>query len=108
MNIASLAKHHDELCVLLKMLNYKFKIIGISETRLKDNVTHTIDLDEYIFLDTKTLTHAGGTALYVHNSIADDIKLRTDLSVQIEGMAESTFIELKQSRKKKPNMWMYL
>ena len=31
-NIASLSKHKDELESVLSMLNYKFDIIGISET----------------------------------------------------------------------------
>jgi hypothetical protein len=37
MNIASLVKHHEELSIFLKLLNYTFKIIGISEARLQEN-----------------------------------------------------------------------
>ena len=52
-NIASLPKHRDELSSLLNLINYKFKIIGISETRLNSNIGETIniEIDEYHFID---------------------------------------------------------
>lgn len=102
LNIASLTKHYEELSVLMKLLKYPFKIIGISETRLtKDmNESMNLELEEYFSIDTRTLTNAGGTRLYVHNSLKNDVKVRHDLSSNIENGFESIFVEIVQNRRK--------
>ena len=101
-NVASLTKHHEELRTLLNLIKFKFKVIGISETRLTTKIGETvnIELDSYQFFHTKTLSNAGGTGLYVHNSYMNNVKVRNDLSYQSENGYESTFIEISQARRK--------
>ena len=98
-NIASLQKHHDALCTLLENLQYNFKLIGTTETGIKEGSSHTpINIPNYTFYQTKTTTSKGGTALYVLDSLTH--KERTDLNIQLHGKMESTFIEIEQNNKK--------
>ena len=48
-NIASLSKNFEELTIFLKLLQYNFKVIGISETRITDASCDTkiVELDNY-------------------------------------------------------------
>jgi len=102
MNTSSLSKNFDELCILLKSLSYKFKIIGISETRLTGKFGENlyVELDGYSFVDTKTLSNAGGTGLYIHNSLKGDFKIRHDLCFNIENGFEATFVEISTKGRK--------
>ena len=80
LNIGSLAKHSDNLNATLSSLNLDFKIIGISETRItKVSVnTHNFNLPTYSFISNETESSAGGTALFIHDTMS--FKERTDLS----------------------------
>ena len=95
LNINSLSKHFDDLTALMKELNFAFKIIAITETRITTNsIPFNHNFPNYTFISNSTEASAGGTALYVHNSI--DIKVRNDLSSAIykSKLLESTFVEL--------------
>ena len=67
LNIASLGAHKDELEAILSMLNIKFDAIGISETKIKKNVTPNYDLSikGYNHFSTPTLACKGGVILYI-------------------------------------------
>ena len=97
-NIASLSKNFEELTIFLKLLQYNFKVIGISETRITDASCDTkiVELDNYCFVHTSTLTRAGGAGLYNHSSLNNNYKVRRDLSLQMESGFESVFIEITQ------------
>ena len=66
LNIASLQLHLDDLKTLLSMLNHSFSVIGITETKLKENsdTVINIDIDNYIFDDIRTKSHFGGCGIY--------------------------------------------
>ena len=51
MNIASLQGHIDDLKNLLSLLSHKFSVIGITETRIRENTEPliNINIDGYIF-----------------------------------------------------------
>ena len=61
MNIASLQAHIDELKALLALLDHPFYIIGITETKIRENheALIPIDLDNYFFHSVHTKTHFG-------------------------------------------------
>ena len=89
-------KHLDDLDHLLSTLNHKFKVVGISETRLKNcSIPHNLDIDGYTSpLLTTTKANAGGTALYISND--QKYKPRNDLAKDLysDRELESTFCEL--------------
>ena len=92
-NIASLNKHIDELGNLIYNLEHPFDIIGITETRLYDNVPLTnIEIDGYEFRHTPTITQYGGAGIYVKSCYGFDV--RNELSESIPNVSESLFIEL--------------
>ena len=95
LSISSLPKHFENLTALLQELEADFKIIGITETRLKtDTLPHNLDIPKYTFLANTTESSAGGTALYIHESL--DFRMRDDLAkcMYKSKELESTFIEL--------------
>ena len=102
LNIASLSKHKDELETMLKMINYQFDIIGISETKIEKNVTPIFDLNlqGYTYYGTPTESTKGGTLLYINNKLK--CKPRKDLNENLykSGELESTFVEIINPRKK--------
>ena len=67
LNIASLSKHKDELETVLSMLNYKFDIIGISETKIRFGIapTYDINIKGCNTLSTPTESEKGGTLIYM-------------------------------------------
>ena len=96
LNIASMAKHFDELNTLLSLLNHNFSFIGISETRFLKNQEPIFDfsIPGYSAINTPTESSAGGVLLYVSNSFA--FKPRLDLSqlmYQSKNL-ESVFVEI--------------
>ena len=101
LNIASLAKHFDELSTLLSLITHKFSFIGISETRfLKDHKpTFDFSIPGYRAIHTPTESTAGGVLLYVLDSLA--FKPRPDLSqlmYQSKNL-ESVFVEIVLPKK---------
>ena len=48
LNIASLSKHKEELETILNMIDLKFDILGITETKIKSNIDHSFDTNEWL------------------------------------------------------------
>jgi len=95
-NISSLPKHLEDLTSLIEDLQYDFKIIAISETRLvksKDSFQN-LSIPGYTFLSNETEASAGGTALYIRETLKS--KRRDDLSLQFYAskQLETTFCEI--------------
>ena len=85
---------------MLKVLDFKFDIIALSETKLKKNTKSVkrINLNEYFYEDTPTEAEKGGTILYISKSY--DYKRREDLEIYESKSIESTFVELILPKKK--------
>ena len=102
LNIGSLEKHKDELEVALSLLQFKFDVIGITETKIKSNISPNFDLkiNGYKHYQTPTEANKGGVIMYVldkHDSIP-----RKDLEklVYKSRILESTFVEIVVPNKK--------
>ena len=99
-NISSLPYHFDELLNLLASCKLKFKVIGISESRITS--THQpltpILLPGYAIEQTTTESTKGGTLLYISNDT--NYKSRKDLQIYKSKLLESTFIEIINSKQK--------
>ena len=102
LNIASLQYHFEDLKILLSTLENDFDIISISETKLKQNIPPTIDINipNYQFEHTPSNANKGGTLIYTSNK--HNYKPRMDLKSQLfeSKKVESTFIEIINSKGK--------
>ena len=97
LNISSLSKHIDSLSALIEQL-IPFEIIAITETRIsKEGIPHNIEIPPYTCILTKTEAAAGGTAIYIRNSLT--FKIRNDLKFLKEKFLESTFVEIIQPKR---------
>ena len=103
-NACFLNKNFEDLEYLLKSTNINYDIIAISETRIMKNleITKSINLKNYNFEYTPTVSTAGGTMLYIANHLA--YKPIHDLKIYKTNEFESTFIELINS--KNQNVWI--
>ena len=64
------------MTLLLSELQHAFDVIGLSETKIKDNCdpTSNITINAYDFISKPTLTNAGGVGLYVKEGIPFNIR----------------------------------
>ena len=96
LNISSLAKHFESLNILLNNLQTKFKIVALTETRIKHGSLCSLNfnLPGYSFISNDTEAAAGGTALYISHTL--NSKNRNDLSTTcyVSNKLESTFVEI--------------
>ena len=94
LNISSISAHIDDLRTFLNLAHHKFDIICISESRisLKHPQTTNIDLPGFNMEQTPTESSAGGTLIYISQSLS--YKPRKDLQIYCPKELESTFIEL--------------
>ena len=101
LNIASLQAHIDELKALLALLDHPFDIIGITETKIRENheTLIPIDLDNYFFHSVHTKTHFGGSGIYVRKHLEYDI--RKDLIKSEENTGEAIFAQITHDSHKK-------
>ena len=78
LNISSLSCHINDLVDFLALLNTKFDVICITETRLshKNPITTNIELPGYNTEQTPTESSAGGTLIYISQNLS--YKRRTD------------------------------
>ena len=101
-NIASLGKHKDEFEDLLSILDQKFDVMGITETKIKKDCVPIFDLsiDGYNCFHTPTESEKGGALLYIKDQ--HNCKIREDLNKEIykPGKLESIFIEIINKNKK--------
>ena len=102
LNIASLSKHKDELETILTMLDYKFDVIGLTETKIIKNKlpTYDINLNGYKHYYTPTESVKGGALLYINDQY--NSKPRKDLETLVykTEQLESTFVEIINPGKK--------
>ena len=93
LNIHSIQKHIEELTNLLIILNHKFDILAICESKLNKDPITNLEIPGYQQpIITKTESTKGGTMLYVANGI--NFKPRKDLEIYDSKNLESTFIEI--------------
>ena len=78
--------------ILFSNINFKFSLIGISETWLNDS-SPSVDIDGYSFVHKgKENRSGGGVGLYVSSNL--NFKFRCDLDFSEPNVAESLFIEI--------------
>ena len=101
LNISSLGRHFDEFNALLSLLNLKFGVIGISESRFLKHFPPIFDynIEGYSVEFTPTESSAGGALLYVSNNLI--YFPRSDLSEILykPRELESVFLEISFSSK---------
>lgn len=101
-NIGSLEKHFEELQTVLKMLDFKFDIIGITESKIKKDIKPKIkiSLPGYKCYHVDTEADKGGSLIYISSHLTP--KPRKDLEKLLykSEMLESTFIEIIVPNKK--------
>ena len=98
-NIASLTKHINQLRCLLTILNHPFDVIGITETRLHQDIPLVnLDIDGYDFTHTPTNTQCGGAGMYVKSK--HNFEIKDNFSKAIDDIVESLFIEIKRDGQK--------
>ena len=81
LNTCSLKKNFDDLEYLIKTANETIDVIAVKESRIKNNmdITININLPNYSLVYTPTESHAAETLLYISNNIA--YKPRKDLNI---------------------------
>ena len=105
LNIRSLPKHFDhfqELLFFYCSMEIRFQIIALTETRLVADspIPHNLDINGYTLISNSTEASAGGTAIYVCNSLS--YRYREDLSTKMyhSKQLEPNFIEILGQEKK--------
>ena len=100
LNINSLQYLFDELQTFLSNCPIDFKILGISESRLKTDISTTtkIQLPGFNIEHIPTKSANGGALLYIKDTIS--YKLRPDINLEKERELESNFIEILQKTSK--------
>ena len=98
MNVSSLTAHFDKLSSLLSLLNFEFSILGLTETRIKNNnASIPIGIEDYSYEHTPTESSCGGAILYISNKF--NYKPRNDLLIYKPFLIESIFVEILFPRK---------
>ena len=94
LSISSISAHIDDLRTFLNLAHHKFDIICISESRisLKHLQTTNIDLPGLKMELTPTESSAGGTLIFISQSLS--YKPRKDLHIYCPKELEATFIKL--------------
>ena len=102
LNIASLNKHKIELDTILSLINYKFDIIGLTETKIKKDITPTFETkrDGYKEFITPTESDKGGSILYVDEDYDSNARADLDSSMYKPNELESVFIEINNTGQK--------
>ena len=101
LNIHSVEAHIDEFRTTLQLLNFKFDIICISESKIRYNITPKTDINITGYQYPESMpSHAskGGVLIYARKGI--NYIPRTDLVIEKEKELESLFIEIINSKGK--------
>ncbi len=100
LNIASLSLHIDGLKMLLNLLDHRWDVIGISETKIREGhePLTNVSIDGYDFIQTGTQSTFGDVGLFIKSGF--DYKVRKDLNKSIQNVSESVFVEIKNKRNK--------
>ena len=101
LNIASLSKHKEELETILTMLNFKFDVIGISETKIKKNSApiYDVSLKGYNFYSTPTESDKGGVSLFIADNHKCKPRKDLDSLTYKSNELESVFIKIVTPKK---------
>ena len=101
-NIGSLEKHKEELETTLAMLNFKFDIIALTETKIIKNKKpkYNINMKGYKTYYMPAEADKGGTLIYISESIQSKRRLDLESLLYQSEKLESTFIEIINSTKK--------
>lgn len=99
-NCRSLNKNHDNLSLLLRILNFNFDCIAVSETWLHEHSpTDLFQLDNYKFVHRPRIQgNGGGVGLYVN--IKHHFLIQDELSTFHENVFESLFVEITNQNSK--------
>ena len=108
LNISSISSHINDLRNFLNLINLKIDIICISESRIstKNPQTTNIDLPGYNIEQTPTESSAGGTLIYISQSLS--YKPRKDLHIYCAKELESVFTDLLIPNKKNHLVGVYI
>ena len=100
LNIASLTLHKDELETVLSMLDFRFDVIGITETKLKKNKLPNIKItmDDYNMYDTPTESEHGGVIMYINKRLTCKPRKDLDLLLYKPCELESIFVEVNNKK----------
>ena len=98
LNIRSLYKHFDSLCLFLQSLPFKPDVICFTETRVKDQPLANINLPNYSFVHTPPQSNAGGVAVYVSLNLKFSLD---DNQYQLHN-SESIWLNLHHHENKSP------
>ena len=95
MRSLSNTKHFAQLQLFLKTLSFKPSVIGITESHLRDNEKGPIcNLEHYEYVpNCRKLYGGGGVGIYVSDDI-QDYTIRDDLTIMVDKVFESVFIEI--------------
>ena len=106
-NISSLPYHIDNLTNLLYDLDFKFKVITITENRLttKKDQKNSIEIPNYYIEHTSTKSEKDGALLYISKKL--NHKNRQDLNINKNEMLESVFIEVLSKSNKNTILGVY-
>ena len=99
-NIHSIQLHFEELKLLLQLMDFKFDILAISESKLEKGVKPVIDitLDNYHDpISTPSEATKGGVLIYVSKDL--NFRPRNDLNIYSPKEIESSFIEIINKKK---------
>ena len=96
LNIASLNKYTDELESFFNILNYKFRLIGVTEHKLGINhflhLHHFIHYKILVLYTTAELLRYGGAGIFISHEFS--FKKRNYLEIEKHGELESVAIDL--------------
>jgi len=87
-------KNKHKIDTFFSMCNVSPDFIAISETKLKSKCCTNIQIPNYDFVHTDSLTNAGGVGLYVNTKL--QYTVRQDLELPVD-RRESLFIEVKSN-----------
>ena len=84
------------LLLLLSMLDFRFDVIGITETKLMKNKLPTIKItmEGYNSYDTPTESEHGGVIMYVNKRLTSIPRKDLNLLLYKPGELESIFVEI--------------
>ena len=95
LNIHSIQFHIEDLRIVLKMINFNFDVIAISESKLQVGIDPKVNINLAGYqnpISTPTESNKGGVLLYVADRI--NFKPRNDLKIYKSKELESAFIEV--------------
>ena len=100
MNTCSFSKNIEELEYLLDETKIDFDVVGISESRIRNDKCpiNSMNLNGYSHESCPTESAAGDTLLYISNSLS--YKPRNDLCIYKSIELEPTFIEILNPKRK--------